>query len=247
MSNNPVRAKLIHYTPLIVASDAIRTCWQSFEKSDSPCDGDNQTISDERLGKNDKDLIHRVGNQYRHASTLEHLNYSFYLTISRAVLQELARHRHASLSVKSTRYTLKELKEDDEIYEDSDNVKHIEAYVAKYCVIPPIELFERVAEKKRTEKAVALIWRQEFITDIYRQLKQVRHRLKEGYPNDMAKYLLPESYQTELTWTINARALQNFLELRTSKQALWEIRALALDIYNTLPKEHRYLYEEFIQ
>ncbi len=90
---------LIHHTPLEVCSHAIRTCWQSFEKSD---DG----------GEKDQALIDRVVNKYKHASTIEHLVYSFlYSRMSRALLQELSRHRIASPSVKSTRYTLKELKD----------------------------------------------------------------------------------------------------------------------------------------
>ncbi|MDD2399945.1 MAG: FAD-dependent thymidylate synthase, partial [Sulfurovum sp.] len=90
---------LMHHTPLEVCAHAIRTCWQSFDKSDEG-------------GEKDKALIDRVGNKFKHASTLEHLVYTFYIEgISRALLQELARHRMASLSVKSTRYTLKELKE----------------------------------------------------------------------------------------------------------------------------------------
>lgn len=89
---------LLNYTELNICAHAIRTCWQSFEK------GDNG-------GEKDKELIYRVGNKFKHASTLEHLYYTFYIQgISRATLQELARHRIASLSVKSTRYTLKELK-----------------------------------------------------------------------------------------------------------------------------------------
>ena len=89
---------LMHNTPLDICAYAIRTCWQSFDKSDEG-------------GEKDKALIDRVGNKYKHSSTLEHLVYTFYIKgISRALLQELARHRVASLSVKSTRYTLKELK-----------------------------------------------------------------------------------------------------------------------------------------
>ncbi|WP_192866388.1 FAD-dependent thymidylate synthase, partial [Campylobacter jejuni] len=89
---------LLFHTPLSVCSHATRTCWQSFEKGD--CGGEK-----------DKELIDRVGNKFKHASTLEHLNYTFYIQgISRACLQEVARHRHTSPSVKSTRYTLKELR-----------------------------------------------------------------------------------------------------------------------------------------
>jgi hypothetical protein len=65
----------------------------------------------------------RVGNKYRHASILEHVTYNFSIEgISRACLQELARHRMASLSVKSTRYTLKELKDTNQALQDSRKV-----------------------------------------------------------------------------------------------------------------------------
>lgn len=95
---------LEHHTPLWVAAKAIRKCWASEGKSDT-------TNTNDDIGEKDRELIHRVGNKNKHSSTLEHLNYTFDIDgISRACLQELARHRHASLSVKSTRYTLKELK-----------------------------------------------------------------------------------------------------------------------------------------
>ena len=101
--------KLLHHTPLWVASTAIRKCWASEDKADSLWNIEKQVV---RVGSKDKELIHRVGNKNKHSSTLEHLNYSFDIDgISRACLQEVARHRHASISVKSTRYTLKELKE----------------------------------------------------------------------------------------------------------------------------------------
>jgi thymidylate synthase thyX len=88
-----MQVTLLNHTPLNICSHAIRTCWQSFEK------GDNG-------GEKDVELIDRVGNKFKHASTLEHLYYNFYIQgISRALLQELARHRIASLSVKSTLHT----------------------------------------------------------------------------------------------------------------------------------------------
>ena len=64
--------------------------------------------------------------------------------------------------------------------------------------------------------------------------------------NDKLKYLLPEAYKTSLVMTINARSLQNFLELRSSKEALWEIRDLANAMYQELPNEHKYLFKDFM-
>ena len=51
-----------------------------------------------------------------HESILEHINLTFKIRdLSRACLQELARHRHISLSVESTRHTLKKKLADGEI------------------------------------------------------------------------------------------------------------------------------------
>lgn len=194
---------LNHYTPLLICADAIRTCWQSFDKSDEG-------------GEKDKELIDRVGNKFKHASTLEHLVYNFYIEgISRALLQELSRHRMASLSVKSTRYTLKELKS-----EDIFTCKDVER-AQKYLVLTENPMVDEMSIKA---------------------LENLRLVLVEGISNDKAKYCLPESYKTELTWTINARSLQNFLTLRSDKSALWEIQNLAHALYNALPEEHKYLF-----
>jgi thymidylate synthase (FAD) len=202
-----MKVELLHNTPLNICSQAIRTCWDSHDKSDNG-------------GQKDKELIDRVGNKFKHSSTLEHLNYNFYISgISRALLQELARHRIASLSVKSTRYTLKELKDEDEFTENDFNRAN------KYLVFTDID-----------EVNIASI----------KALENLRVILKNGIPNDKAKYCLPENYKTELTWTINARSLQNFLGLRSSKDALWEIRDLANEVFNQIPTEHKYLFEECV-
>ncbi len=202
-----MKVTLLHHTPLPVAAHAIRTCWQSFDRSDEG-------------GPKDQELIDRVGNKYKHASTLEHLVYTFYIQgISRALLQELARHRMASLSVKSTRYTLKELK-NAEPFDERD----FEG-ASRYIVLTGNESVDRAS---------------------IQALNNLQKILQEGISNDIAKYCLPECYKTELTWTINARSLQNFLELRTSKSALWEIRNLAKKVFEALPQEHKYLFEEHI-
>jgi len=202
-----MRVTLMHHTPLEVCAHAIRTCWQSFDKSDEG-------------GEKDKALIDRVGNKFKHASTLEHLVYSFYIQgISRALLQELARHRIASLSVKSTRYTLKELKE-----------------------ASPFEL----NDFENASKFIVLTNNKDVDSASIAALNNLQALLKKGISNDIAKFALPESYKTELTWTVNARSLQNFLSLRSSKSALWEIRDLAHALYAQLPSEHKYIFENSI-
>lgn len=198
-----MKITLMQHTSLEVCAHAIRTCWQSFDKSDHG-------------GEKDLELIDRVGNKFKHASTLEHLNYTFFIQgISRALLQELARHRVASLSVKSSRYTLKELKSEEPFSTD-----HKER-AKKYLVFTGEEIVDEMSIKA---------------------LENLRVVLNSGVSNDKAKYCLPESYKTELTWTVNARSLQNFLTLRSDKSALWEIQDLARNLYQILPEDHKYLF-----
>ncbi|PAV00560.1 FAD-dependent thymidylate synthase [Helicobacter sp. TUL] len=202
---------LLHATPLEMCSNAIRTCWQSFDKSDNG-------------GERDLELIDRVGNKNKHSSTLEHLFYNFYIKgISRACLQELARHRMASLSVKSSRYTLKELKHCESFLPlDSINLTRAQQFLV-FC-----------QEPKVNEASVYA-------------LENLRVLLSQGISNDLAKFCMPESYKTELSWSINARSLQNFLSLRSSRSALWEIQNLARAIFDALPDSHKYIFEHCLQ
>ncbi|MEA2110754.1 MAG: FAD-dependent thymidylate synthase [Campylobacterota bacterium] len=203
-----MKVTLEHHTPLVICASAIRTCWQSFDKSDNG-------------GEKDRELIDRVGNKFKHASTLEHLVYNFYIEdISRALLQELARHRMASLSVKSTRYTLKELKDESEF--GTTDLKR----ASKYLVFTDVEMVDKMS---------------------IMALENLRVVLNSGIANDKAKYCLPESYKTELTWSCNARSLQNFISLRSDKAALWEIRTLAHALFDALPQDHQYLFEDSLK
>jgi len=79
------------------------------------------------------------------------------------------------------------------------------------------------------------------------ELELLRQTINEGIPNDIAKYNLGESYKTALVMTINARALQNFLALRTDSHALWEIQDLAKAMYDVIPEEHKFLFENSIK
>lgn len=68
--------------------------------------------------------------------------------------------------------------------------------------------------------------------------------IKPDIPNDIIKYALPEAYRTKIFWTINGSSLRNFLSLRSSKRALWEIRELTKVVYKELPDDHKFMYME---
>ena len=188
-----MQVTLLHATPIDIADKAVSKCWD--KESDRPM---------ERL--------YRVGNKFKHASTLEHVNYTFDIDgVSRGLLQELARHRMQSLSVKSTRYTLKELKD----------AVHVDTF---FVHTGDEEVDERIEDS----------------------LYEVVAMLKRGVSNDVIKYMLPEAYKTSLVSTMNMRALQNFLKLRTNRAALEEIRQLAYKMYDVLPESHKFMLEEFV-
>ncbi len=219
-----MEVKLLNYTPLWVCSNAARTCWASQDKSDSVGDC---------TGEKDKELIERVGNKFKHKSILEHISYNFFISgISRACLQEVVRHRTAKLSVKSSRYTLKELKEEI-------------SFVDIKSMFDLGELRELNGIKERAKKYIVLTGDE--LVDFHSiiALELLRLSVISGKSNDITKYNIPECYKTELTWTMDARNLQNFFQLRSSKSALWEIQDLAREIFNALPEEHKYLFADF--
>jgi len=210
--------ELIYHTPLSIMAQAGRTAWQSFHRGgvyDTPTDNISDT---------DIEFIDRIVNKHKHGSVSEHVSYTFSIKgVSRACLQEISRHRHQSLTVKSTRYTLKELKDEEQLND-----------------------FHNENDYKRASKY--LVWTGNHNVDIttFFMLEDLRSLVQEGISNDIVKFALPENYKTSLISTFNTRSLQNFLNLRTDKAALWEIRQLAYKIYDLLPEQHKFLFNGYI-
>jgi thymidylate synthase (FAD) len=220
--------KLLHASPLWLASNAIIMSHNNHHLSDTKTIETEFGTVKKFIGEKDKALIAKVGNKLKHKSVLEQLVYWFDIDgISRACLQELARHRTARLTVKSTRYTLKELKYETSFYDEEDGYFISDddyKKASKYLVFNSSEQINRCSVLA---------------------LEELRMCISNGISNNMAKYCLPEAFKTRLQWQIDGRNLQNFLELRSSKDALWEIKALSNTIYEQLPKDHLYLYEDF--
>jgi len=191
--------KLKFHTPLSIVVDALNMSHDTHGKSDI-YDKPTDDITDK-----DTERLSRVINKLKHKSIAEMAVYHFDIDgISRACLQELARHRTARLTVKSTRYTLNKMKPNDNFM---DYLVSID---------------------------------QEINNLNFNQLKAIAES-KES--NDIKNYMLPEAFKTRLLWQIDGRNLQNFLTLRCSKEALWEIRELAKEIFDNLPDHHKYIYK----
>lgn len=209
-----MHVELINHSPISTVVKAIRKCYESEGRSDSVV-----VAGEFILGARDKELIAQIVSS-GHLSTVEHAVYTFDIDdISRGCLQEFARHRIASLSVKSTRYTLGRIKTESSFL-NGQNEPDLDL-ASKYLVSCNDDDVNRYA-------AIGL----EF----------VRRSATRGVPNDQLKYCLPESFKTSLVWTINARALRNFLDLRLNPRAHWEIRELANKVLLCIPKDHLILF-----
>lgn len=215
-----MEVKLLSHQPLSNAVIGGRTCWNSFHKG-----GCYQTATDD-ISDDDKEFLSRTINKHKHGSIAEHIVYCFTIKgVTRALLQELSRHRMSSPSVRSSRYTLKELKEEYSFYYEETGYYDTE----------------------RAKKYIKLTGNHQVDSLSIQALDNLRWLVQQNIANDMVKYALPECYLTELTWTINARSLSNFLALRSSPAALWEIRDLTGALFNAIPMSHRFLYEDIIQ
>ena len=163
-----------------------------------------------------------------HGSVLEHANYSLLLEgVSRSLTHELVRHRAGfAYSQLSQRYV-----------DETD---------ARF-VIPPAIIGDTALEsawKAQMESAqktyVALVeqlmQRYEWVTDKVHRRKMAR---------EAARGVLPNSTETKVVVTANARAWRTMLELRAGEGAEQEIRRLAVAVLRVLQEEAPAFFSDF--
>ncbi len=163
----------------------------------------------------------------KHESVLEHITLTYSVKgLSRACLQELARHRHISLSVESTRHTLRKY------------MKAFEEGKSLSMYFP--------ADRKLSIDNDAITFSTRTLCSIFIDcLRKVAIDCPD-MPNDELKYFLPEFWPTNLILTSNIRELRHILTLRTNPAALNEFRVLAYSLYEAVPEEYRYLLEDCV-
>lgn len=220
---NEIIVELKQASDLEILVSAIRICKDGCKHLD--------TIKN-NIHPSDKKLIERIIKD-GHESTLEHIYYTFFIDgITRLCLQELVRHRIASYSVKSTRYTLKKSLKEENPFIIIDNNEN--------------KIYFEETSKERAVKYIRKV-DETFDINIF-QLQFLKSAIdNNALPNDKLKYLVPENFKTTLYMSINARSLRNFFKLRLAPQAHFEIRELAQKIYNVLPFEHKFLYNDIIR
>jgi thymidylate synthase (FAD) len=147
----------------------------------------------------------------RHGTPFEHNAFRYHIRCPIFVAREWFRHRIGSFNEFSLRYARAT---DDFYVPEADDVR---TQVGK----PGAYSFESVepdlAERTREE-----------LQAVYDQAYATYERLVEaGVARELARSVLPVGAYTQFYWTVNARALMNFLSLRNSEFAQLEIRRYA--------------------
>ena len=258
-----------------------RTCYDSFENSEHDCikemneliqkdeltpyeDGQlDQLIKSDTQNVNDSTLLKQLSFVHFHHSVLEHSIITFFIKgISRAVLQELVRHRIASYSVKSTRYTLDQIMYNfivaKYIYTDSDRK---EFFIKKTLEISnlftiadnelnTIELdsiynkleyhTNKLGKKNTLNQIIPKSNIQRFIdaNNIEEAFELLTEKKKRNVGDAFKSIVVSESMSVDLTMTINLRSLKNFFDLRLSGAAWFQIQWLAQEMKKVLPEKY---------
>jgi thymidylate synthase (FAD) len=147
----------------------------------------------------------------RHGSPFEHNAFRFHIRCPIFVAREWFRHRIGSFNEFSLRYA----KATDDFYvPDADDVRTQVGKPGAYSFEP---VSPELAEETREE-----------LKAVYDQAYETYTRLVEqGVARELARSVLPVGAYTQFYWTVNARALMNFVSLRNSEFAQLEIRRYA--------------------
>ena len=147
----------------------------------------------------------------RHGTPFEHNSFRFHIRAPIFVAREWFRHRVGSFNEFSLRYA--KATEDFYVPEAED----VRTQVGK----PGAYSFEPVDEElaEHTREELRSVYEHAFAT--YESL------VEAGVARELARCVLPVGAYTEFYWTVNARALMNFVSLRAAETAQREIRRYA--------------------
>jgi thymidylate synthase (FAD) len=206
-------------TERVIAEDAIRVLDHGFVRLDASMASDLAVVNGARVSfsrhkqemeESDGGLI-RFLMRERHASPFEHSVFRFHVRCPIFIAREWFRHRWSSFNEFSMRYA----KATDEFYvPEAEDVRSQVGKPGAYSFEPvDAELAERTRQELR---------------EVYDTAFATYERLVEaGVARELARAVMPVGAYTEFFWTVNARALMNFVSLRAAETAQREIRRYA--------------------
>ena len=206
-----MKVYLLSYThePEKVVAAAAKLCYSDSEVKDLM-----EGLTEEKT----HNFIDMLLNQLGHESPVEHASFTFAIEgVSRSLLAQITRHRHASYSVQSQRY--------------------VKLNDFRYVVPPEIErnkqalaVFEESMQRDKEDyNRIVKILEEDYIKEYIAEgleEKAARTRAEKRAIED-ARFVFPNACETKMVVTMNARALFNFFRQRCCMRAQWEIHQLA--------------------
>ena len=155
----------------------------------------------------DRKLIHFLL-RHQHMTPFEHAIFKFHCKTPIFVMRQWIRHRAGSFNEKSARYA-----------EAVD-----EFYFPDKWRAPATANKQASRENGRIDSPLA----DRLLRDNCRQsYAAYQNLLRAGVAREMARMALPVNLYTEFYWTVNARNLMHFINLRADAAAQWEIQKYA--------------------
>jgi thymidylate synthase (FAD) len=179
-------------------------------------------------GEKDQALVKRLlfGCSPVHDSPIEHCLYTWRIDgVSRSLSHQLVRHRIASFSQRSQRYVSERQFE----YVTPPSIKNNVTKVTE-TVFNPLGCTEGI-----------------FMSAMIHAQEHYNKLVAAGVPKEDARFVLPNACTTSLVVSMNPRAFRNFLKLRLDTHAQWEIRSLAWAMLRSIPAEHEFMYQDFLE
>jgi thymidylate synthase (FAD) len=234
----PVTLGGVAVTPEVIAQGSIPVLDHGFVRLDEAMADDLSVVNGARvsfarhkteLDDSDAGLI-RFLLRERHGTPFEHNAFRFHIRTPIFVAREWFRHRVGSFNEFSMRYA----RATDDFYVPAP--QDVRTQVGK----PGAYSFEPVSDE------VAETTREE-LQQVYEAAYAAYERLVElGVARELARAALPVGAYTEFYWTVNARALMNFLSLRNAETAQREIRRYAEACETFLAERMPITYEAFV-
>ena len=199
-----MKVQLLNKPDISIIIEATRTCYDSMSKSDN-------------LGEKDLALLEKIIDS-KHESVLEHMVFTFKITdISRACLQELARHRIASYSVKSTRYTLKELRDTPDNELEKFLIENIEPIV-KYSSIESLKKIKMMLNMPNPD------------------MDKIKYALPECYKTELVWTINLRSLRNFLKLRLSLKAHQEIRKLAYEIYTYLMVNISKLNLYDIIFK-----------
>jgi len=215
--------------------------------SHKPVDTIKQRITEEEVRKWIQELI-----LHSHGSPLEHSIYIFEITCSRITSHQIVRHRIASFTQLSQRYSDKYLRQMISAITESmtpaPNHGRSREKFHQYSIVLRDFIDSTNDWNKLLDIASKafiippkIISRQDtgFLKNLLNTVSTYYKLLAQGVSYEDARYILPQSIKTRIIMTMNARELiESFLPLRMCSRAQWEIRYIAWSMWRILNTVH---------